>query len=757
MENKEISFKIGAIYNDVTYYINYGNFIVTEAPENDETNGNIKVIALDYMQKFNQPFKDEYEYGSSTVEITYPCTLMAYLQHVCNQAGVILGTQSITNGNFVVTTNQFQNKTLREVLQHICKSSFGWARIGQDNKLYLDFTATGTAVETLTTNDYYADSFKKANEYYGAINKVTYADRDIEGQEESIEDSASILLNGIKELVIYDNYFAYTQTKKQDLIQNGGVLFGLYYMPISQLDMKGLVYLESSDFINVTAPDGTVYFTKVFNHTIYYEGYVKNSIENGTETDTQKEYKNTSSESYQNSKTEIMVDRANQKIDLVASRTIIVSDEIEKEGIIATEEAKNIPPWEIKITGKKEYDSGGSVITRDYTIVVMPERYPYISAEDGEILLTENNEEIIYSTHKYTIESDELLFKDGISDTIDIDIDRNVILTKRIGIEDGHTYILDEEIITTLGTLTVDLYKGKNYIYIEDDEESILYIKYILDNEFTKTYVSNVEVISAINMSPEEISIQSHRIALEGYTTINEGFSIDEEGNMTCNDAIVNGTIKDNDGNILVWNEGVYSNLQFVSTCSNGDGVLMGNLFSNIGYYYSVGAFWMSYLLIEANIPPNFAVTEAYITVTHQPIAYSGEDPDEGVDMTGVIGRGTNIQIFADDSSFSSNRYELQFGSEFIDETEMSGTDTRSLGRNGSGDGVTFSQDETEVIVSKDLSQYFNADGATIFKIGSKDSTSIITGTSSEKIKKMYSRVGKATARLNVYGYLRKE
>ena len=39
------------------------------------------------------------------------------------------------------------------------------------------------------------------------------------------------------------------------------------------------------------------------------------------------------------------------------------------------------------------------------------------------------------------------------------------------------------------------------------------------------------EIISSINASPEQIAIQSSKIKLEGYTTINGGFSVDEHGN----------------------------------------------------------------------------------------------------------------------------------------------------------------------------------------------------------------------------------
>ena len=46
--------------------------------------------------------------------------------------------------------------------------------------------------------------------------------------------------------------------------------------------------------------------------------------------------------------------------------------------------------------------------------------------------------------------------------------------------------------------------------------------------------VNKNEVISAINLSPEEITINANKIKLEGYTTINGKFSVDTDGNMTA-------------------------------------------------------------------------------------------------------------------------------------------------------------------------------------------------------------------------------
>lgn len=325
LENKEIVILIGADYNGKTYYINYGNFIVNAPPENDDTNGRVKIVAYDYMIKFNQDYKDT---------ITYPCTLLNLLKDVCNQAGIELATEDFMNNDFVVDNNQFEGKQLREVLQNIAKCAFSWARIGQDNKLYLDFKVKNTVDEIITSEEYKQDSFKMANEYYGAINKVTFADTEIQGLEESIKDDVDIMMNGEKELIIYNNLFAYTMGKRAELIRKGYHLFGLKYMPIQELEMIGLIYLDCNDIIELKSTKGYSYLSRAFNHTIRYTGVTNDSISSEASSMNEENYKNVNATPTYNSRMEYSVDRANRRIQSIIEE---VGDRSSKSSTITQE------------------------------------------------------------------------------------------------------------------------------------------------------------------------------------------------------------------------------------------------------------------------------------------------------------------------------------------------------------------------------------------------------------------------------------
>ena len=77
-------------------------------------------------------------------------------------------------------------------------------------------------------------------------------------------------------------------------------------------------------------------------------------------------------------------------------------------------------------------------------------------------------------------------------------------------------------------------------------------------------------VISAINLTPEESKILAGKISLEGYTTINGGFIVDEQGNATMNNAKINGgniELVDNgseesDPTLIIYNENQIINVK---------------------------------------------------------------------------------------------------------------------------------------------------------------------------------------------------
>lgn len=70
------------------------------------------------------------------------------------------------------------------------------------------------------------------------------------------------------------------------------------------------------------------------------------------------------------------------------------------------------------------------------------------------------------------------------------------------------------------------------------------------DKYIENKVVKNDEVVAKINASQEGINIEADKISLEGYTTINDNFKIDEEGNMEAKNGKFSGTLSSSSGNI---------------------------------------------------------------------------------------------------------------------------------------------------------------------------------------------------------------
>ena len=110
-----------------------GTFITTEVVDNDSKE-TIKVTANDYGLKFAVPYTTSLDYTTGTI------TLFQVLQECCTQVGITLRNESITNGDFVVDSNQFVNDELvGDVVSAIAGISGNFATIDENDKLYLLF------------------------------------------------------------------------------------------------------------------------------------------------------------------------------------------------------------------------------------------------------------------------------------------------------------------------------------------------------------------------------------------------------------------------------------------------------------------------------------------------------------------------------------------------------------------------------------------------------------------------------------------
>ena len=224
------------VWNGTDYeYVDMGTFTVFDEKDEDEFNKHI--TAFDNLIKFNVPFIDNKD---------YPKTIFEELQNICEQAGVELVNTSIANGDFEIQNNQFvNNESLKSVLKAICQISGTYAIIKED-KIVLQLK--NETSETINKSQHVPITWKRRT--YG-INQVILGLEDVVGEYVIRQDEEDIAINGVHKLVINDNPFAYTQEKRDLLIDD---LFnqvkGFGYIPY-ELKGEWLNYMDVGDTITI--------------------------------------------------------------------------------------------------------------------------------------------------------------------------------------------------------------------------------------------------------------------------------------------------------------------------------------------------------------------------------------------------------------------------------------------------------------------------------------------------------------------------
>ena len=320
--DREIDVYIGVENTEgIPTYLPYGRYIV-QRPETNELTESCSAEALDYMVKFNLPFEDT---------LTYPCTLKDLLKAICEQCGVELGTFNFINEGFSIENNQFVNgESCREVLMAIAQLAGSFARIGRDNKLYLTFQ--NETSETFDESQYGDDI--KINSTFGPCNRVVLRMSQVEGENVTLQDDEDIAKNGVKEIVIADNPFTYTQEKREQAITAiYNQLKGYTFVDFSFTARKTKPYLDVGDTFIIIDKNGNSIKTQLYTNNLVFNGGLKAKMSAETLTNSETKYAFTPKLQSALKRTEIIVDKQNQSISQIVQQVEGQNEAIAKQEI----------------------------------------------------------------------------------------------------------------------------------------------------------------------------------------------------------------------------------------------------------------------------------------------------------------------------------------------------------------------------------------------------------------------------------------
>lgn len=237
----------------------------------------------------------------------------------------------------------------------------------------------------------------------------------------------------------------------------------------------------------------------------------------------------------------------------------------------------------------------------------------------------------------------------GIKDEYNLE-NTKATLTKRIGLNvDLEEYILDEPQIIDLGEITVELNEGTNVLTMPSFPNNYYEVTYLLKNEYTDTFANQAQVSSMINIASDEILIRSKTEILENGDELIASINTKATGdvlidasrlaqinadkinfnsydfNVTTQNMRISIGQGDNKKDIINAN-GVLTNLQFKSSnqiWGNGQSASYPLGFSPEAEIQGSSETYpsrKSYLQIDYDVPENFVISNAYITIFHTPI-----------------------------------------------------------------------------------------------------------------------------------------
>lgn len=525
LTDREIKAYIGTTViengQEVVKYVPYGTYIV-QKPENEELTDKTSLEALDYMIKFNKTYKDT---------LTYPCTLKDVYNSICEQCGVISGTSEFPNQNFSVEDNQFvANETCREVLANIAQLAGAYARIGRDNKLYLKFFSS-EKTEEITTDDYKRDI--KINNVYGPINKLTLNMSQVEGESISVEDTDSIDTIGVKELIISDNYFLYTQEKREKAINAiWNVVHNFKYVDFEANVEKARPYLDAGDSIKILSEDGTEHYTYLLSNEIIFDGGLNEKISATADTETETKYSMVPEISNKLKHTEIVVDKANQQIQLIASE---IGDREEKTSTITQDidriesQIKDVIDFTRTQSGKDILHLNDCVAGTGYILELSITDITYLTPSDtlvpndylapfgGYFTIivdkqSRNNKTEDAIEYNIGLQDSLLRLDKNVYDEVNIGSDGKVKVIRRVGRRaNGNLYKLDKATEEEIGKVALATFDKDTYIYIKETVNANLYCKWIIKSDFSDVYATKVDLNSAITQTSTSIMTEVNR------------------------------------------------------------------------------------------------------------------------------------------------------------------------------------------------------------------------------------------------------
>lgn len=562
---------------EFTYYkevneeaLKIGTFIVTDVSDSD-TFESVNVTAYDYGLKFSNPYTTNLNYKNGNI------TMFQVVQEICNNCDIELENTSLPNGSFIVDSNQFVNgEKYGDVICIVALENGMFATINSNNKLEFIFTnETDEIIE-----DYVELDDKRDTQPITSV--LVAPSKDLETAGAVMKDQTLINQYGEHWLKIYDNYFANSTTKCQQLIS---AIFnqvkGFGYSSFKS-EYSFLPYLTLGDKIKFKNKEGKLVDSIILRYETNYDEMI---LEAPSIINASVEYELPETPEETSKKALVKVDQANGEIELIAKATeeletkttqlrldvdkiegqisdiADITTTVEGTGTLVVENVNESEPIYIKI-----YPKLGDIKSLYPSDDLYPSDTLYPNGKTLHFHCTSEVHDV-----DYELPRDLLWFSNDVYDEFILDYDNNACyVIQRVGVDnDGNKYALASSIQINYEYPTINLIGGDYEISLIGHPNAYIYIRLMVQNIYTDQFatkvemnskitqtaneinlevakkVGNNEVISRINQTPETITIQANKVNIGGViTAINNNTTTTIDGNKITTGSITTNQIK---------------------------------------------------------------------------------------------------------------------------------------------------------------------------------------------------------------------
>ena len=652
LADQEFELYVGVKLSNGEYeYIPYGNFIVT-AYTDTKSNNKFKIEAYDYMTKLNGYFSNIL-YNKKTnpngLKIDYPIKLKDFKEKILSYMKIDYVNQTLPNDNFDIKVEiNFDGYTIRNVIAKIAELQGTFARINRENKMEFCLqTQTDEEIPLSSMNNK-----QEINNRYGPVNVVSLTMKNVKGENVTLRDDKSIDKYGENTIEIQDNPFVYTEALREKAIEElYSALDGFSYYPIN-FNWKARLYTDGSDIIKVYDMRNKKWVNSIImNQTIKIPATRQSTLESPALTKTQVANQYISQSKQANTRTEIMVDKQEQKIQSVVNQ---IGDRSKKQTTITQDidginsKVENLEDVTGNAEGLKEIELQNCVAGP------LLELHIYGNNTVFDYLFPRND---LYPSDTLYPQADSRIVvtdKDGNSKIYELGVldvlRQNGNVRDEYVLEKGKAKVIrrinkngtikTQEEIEDLGELSIPLKEGTNTIRIQNYNANIK-AKFAIQSDYTDVFATKVEMNSSITQTAKEINLEVRKkVDEEDFTGANIMLAINgDSSSATINaDKInINGVISAN-GNFEIDKEGNVSlagNIYMTGTNTKivgGDGLITNLQFKEDGYvgidYGADGSVIRTGIACCVDIPEKFTIIEAKLIVQHSTLKsyeYSNE------------------------------------------------------------------------------------------------------------------------------------